>query len=377
MGIRPVRRCTTAALSLVLALVLALAAVASAAVATWTSVATPNVGSLPNALNGVAALSPASVWSVGHSYSGSLAAYRTLVERWNGTSWSVVPSPNATSAYNELYDVAALSPTSAWAVGYANSTTPGTSSALIERWNGTSWSISPVSAAGTLESVAASSASDVWAVGGALAMHFDGNSWSTVPTPPPSSGALNAVATLGPSDAWAVGSFPVSSHPRTDSTLIEHWNGTSWQVVPSPNAAGSATNILHGVVALGPANVWAVGWYYPTGSQTSETLIEHWDGVSWQIVQSPNGSGRSVLWDVTALSSTDVWAAGYFLSTTGLRTLVEHWDGQSWTVNPSPNPGIGPRLQAIASAGPGTVWAVGIKGNGTTDRTLALRTTQG
>ena len=108
MGIRPVRRRTAAAV--VVALTLAAGASAAVAVVTWTAVATPNVGSsLPNALNGVSALSPTSAWSVGHSYSGALAAYRTLVERWNGTGWSVVPSPNATSAYNELYDVAALS----------------------------------------------------------------------------------------------------------------------------------------------------------------------------------------------------------------------------------------------------------------------------
>jgi len=52
-------------------------------------------------------------------------------------------------------------------------------------------------------------------------------------------------------------------------------------------------------------------------------------------------------------------------------------NGSSWTMNPTPNPGVMPRLQAIGSAAPGTVWAVGIKGNGSTDRTLALRTTQG
>ncbi|HEY2935292.1 MAG TPA: hypothetical protein VGJ25_01750 [Gaiellaceae bacterium] len=86
----------------------------------------------------------------------------------------------------------------------------------------------------------------------------------------------------------------------------------------------------------------------------------------------PEPAGPELLWDVTALSPTGVWAAGYANSLQGLRTLIERWDGHTWTMDPSPNPGINPRLQAIASAA-GTVWAVGIKGNGSTDRTLALR----
>jgi hypothetical protein len=347
------------------------------AAATWSTVTTPNVGTGPNALNGVAALSPTSAWAVGHSYNSATAVYRTLVERWNGTAWNVVASPNGSSAYNELWDVAALSPSSAWAVGYSNPNGGGASNALIERWNGTSWTIVPTGAAGTLFGVAASSGSDVWAVGGPLTMHFNGQTWAVVPAQPPPGGGFYAVATLGTSNAWAVGNYPVTSHPRTDKTLVEHWNGTSWTAVPSPNAAGSATNVLHGVAALGPADIWAVGWYYPTGSLVTETLIEHWNGSSWQVVPSPNGPGQSVLWDVTALSPTDVWAAGYANTSNGLHTLVEHWDGHSWTVNPSPNPGLNPRLQAIASATPATVWAVGITDNSTTNRTLALRTTQG
>jgi hypothetical protein len=348
------------------------------AAATWTWTPTPNGGTGPNALNGVAALSPTSAWSVGHSYNPTNASYRTLVERWNGTSWTVVPSPNPTTANAELWDVVALSPSLAWAVGYGDTGSAGGANVLIERWNGASWSIVPTPTSGTLTGVAASGPNDVWAVGRALTMHYNGSSWSVVPAQLPSSGSFYAVATLGPSNAWAVGSYPpVLGKPRIDKTLIAHWDGSSWKVVPSPNAASSNTNVLHGVVALAANNVWAVGWYYPVGSLVQETLIEHWDGTSWKVVPSPNGAGQSALWDVTALAANDVWAAGYTNSSNGLHTLVEHWDGTSWTINPSPNPGLNPRLQAIASVAPGTVWGVGITGNSTTDRTLALRTTQG
>src|SRR3954468_6267656 len=125
----------------------ALAAVAAApaqAATSWTVLSTPNRGSIANELFGSAALSPTSAWSVGSWYDTNLAAPRTLVERWNGTAWSTVTSPNATAYYNELRDVDATSATNAWAVGYANGSS-GVNGAprntLAMRWNGAAWLI--------------------------------------------------------------------------------------------------------------------------------------------------------------------------------------------------------------------------------------------
>jgi hypothetical protein len=55
---------------------------------------------------------------------------------WNGSSWSIVPSPNV-GTHDNLLAVAAVSGASAWAVGAGGS--PGRT--LIERWNGTAWKI--------------------------------------------------------------------------------------------------------------------------------------------------------------------------------------------------------------------------------------------
>ena len=44
-------------------------------------------------------------------------------------------------------------------------------------------------------------------------------------------------------------------------TLVEHWDGTTWSVVNSPNVTTDG-NQLGGVVALATGNVWAVGSYY-------------------------------------------------------------------------------------------------------------------
>jgi hypothetical protein len=70
------------------------------------------------------------------------------------------PSPNAT-AYDELEAVTALSASDAWAVGVAYSSTNATP--LTEHWNGTQWSIipSPIQGNGSLDGTS----TDVWAVG--------------------------------------------------------------------------------------------------------------------------------------------------------------------------------------------------------------------
>jgi hypothetical protein len=53
----------------------------------------------------------------------------------------------------------------------------------------------------------------------------------------------------------------VRTSGNTTLTLIEHWNGTSWSVVPSPNknTTGSAINELNAITMLPTGLVWAVG----------------------------------------------------------------------------------------------------------------------
>lgn len=97
----------------------------------------------------------------------------------------------------------------------------------------------------------------------------------------------------------------------TTYTLVEHWNGTNWQVIHSPNPV-SAFVFLIGVTAVSAQDVWAVGDYLDNTTIWS-TLIEHWDGTSWQIVASPNvqpGKFDNFLHSVTAISAQDGWAVG-------------------------------------------------------------------
>src|SRR5262249_2461487 len=155
--------------------------------------------------------------------------------------------------------------------------------------------------------------------------------WSVVPAPHPGiDNALTGVDAVSRTDVWAVGTKLDSS---SRSTLIEHWNGVKWKVVPSPNPAGSTVNELVRVDALSATSAWAVGVSGPPTDRT--TLIEHWNGNVWKIQPSPNLAGTSVdiLVDVTATSPKDVWAVGSGRSPS-IAPLIEHWNGSHWTIVP-------------------------------------------
>ncbi len=236
---------------------------------------------------------------------------------------------------------------------------------------GPAWRIvaSPNSSANTniLFGVAGTSTSDLWDVGTyydqnftaqTLIEHWDGSAWTTSSSPSPGStgSQLNAVAALAANDAWAVGLFTDDNFIA--NTLVEYWDGASWNVVPSPNNGGNGS-YLQSVTALAADNIWAVG-YYIDDNLVNETLVEHWDGTSWNIVSSPNrGVDGSQLYGVAAASSSDIWAVGYSGQGNGVLTLIEHWDGSAWSIVNSPNPGSsGNYLQGVTIV-PGTVWSVG------------------
>ena len=187
---------------------------------------------------------------------------------------------------------------------------------------------------------------------GSLA-HWNGTAWSpvTLPLPPnaPSNTTLNAISADGPNDVWIVGTFldsangqnetfsmhfngiglergadaageqlehqrvlPVQRRSRRTApatcgrsataasrragsqTLIEHFNGTAWCIVPSPSPGSNA--MLGGVTTSNAANnVWAVGADTPAGTTTQQTLTLNWNGTAWTVVASPNvalGRGR-------------------------------------------------------------------------------------
>ena len=293
--------------------------------------------------------------------------------------WDLVPGANAGIYNNHLNAVAAVSATDVWAVGrydvyyYLQGLVPQT---LVEHWDGNAWSVvSSPNPGGTtydnhLNGVAAVSSNNVWAVGGysdgtrmrTLVEHWDGNAWNVVSSSSPGSlsNDLNGVAVVSANNVWAVGYYQNVSGDYT--TLVEHWNGSIWLAVTSPNPGGTAQdNNLYGVAAVSSTDVWAVGYYFLT-SNTVQTLVEHWDGNAWSAIGfgRPLGGTTSYLYGVAAVSSTDVWAVGtYSLDGTYYQTEIQHWDGSQWSWVSSPNPGTMSYFYGVAAVSSTDVWAVG------------------
>jgi len=269
----------------------------------------------------------------------------------NCGSWSIVASPDA-GLYDELDGVAAISANDVWAVGFITELNGSDNQTLIEHWNGSQWKMvsspNPGSLRNQLHGVAAISANDVWAVGysfnsgssysQALFEHWDGTQWSVVSSPDPGvDSQLNGVVALSANNVWAVGS------------LIEHWDGTQWSIVSSPNTGSE----LSAVAAANTNDIWAVGNYINGGK--NRTLTEHWDGTQWSVVSSANiGNGRTEFSGVAAVSANNVWAVGFKKNT---KTLIEHWDGTQWKGTSSAKVTGG--LFGIVALSANNAWAVG------------------
>jgi hypothetical protein len=324
----------------------------------------------PRLLTGPAfASGPASgVWTVGSfvpQQDPDLGSH-ALTEALTGSAWKLVPPQQPVNTQSVLDGVAVTSRADAWAVGNEN-IGRGT---LIEHWNGSSWSIadSP-SVVGSLNTtglgaVVAVSPDDVWAVGnnhggfGTLVEHWNGSAWSLVPAPDPTQiqPSLASVAAVGPSDIWAVGSFGSPGGIIAYSTLAEHWDGTNWSIVPSPNE--SFSSFLTGVTAVSARDVWAVGFRQNIDGSVVGTLVEHWDGVRWSVIPSPSPRIQPTLNGVAAAARDDIWAVGGRTQDNGACIpLIEHWDGVRWTQTQAPtNVGCLSGVHVVSS---NDVWAVG------------------
>jgi hypothetical protein len=318
---------------------------------TWSVVTSPNVGSDSNGFFAVAALSANDIWAVG-IHSTTTTGSQTLTEHWDGSQWSVIPSPDVTPYNNSLFGVAIVSTNDAWAVGGYDTTSNGPGQTLIEHWNGASWSVATSPNVGThdnrLNAVAAVAANDVWAVGNyrdsntsyTLVEHWNGTAWSVATSPNVgTASSLSSVTVVSANDIWAVGNSGIN----TTSTLTEHWDGIGWSLVTSPNV-GVAQNLLQGVTAAAPNDVWAVGEYASSYS-FAETLIEHWNGSAWSVVSSPSpGSLESNLIAVDAFSANDVLAIGYYTgSGSPGQPLIERYNPCAST----PTPGASPTACAV------------------------------
>ena len=196
-----------------------------------------------------------------------------------------------------------------------------------------------------------------------------GSGWSIIPSAnanPSQLNSLDRVSCVTASDCWAVGSVGIGSCNST--TLAEHWNGSAWSIVQTPNPSSSTLNVLSGVDCVSSVDCWATGLGNGT-STTDQTLAEHWNGSAWSIVTTPNASSVSILGGVDCVTTSDCWTVGH----AGGQTLAEHWNGTAWLVvnTPDTSPSQENELGAVACVSASDCWAVGDGAIGGTEQTLA------
>jgi hypothetical protein len=283
----------------------------------WSLVATPTLG-VSSSLMAVSASTATDAWAVGFEILGRHDD-GTVMEHWNGSAWSVNSTGVVTGFVAELTGVVDLSPTDAWAVGVADS-------AILEHWNGSAWSSVTIPdpdftpAAG--QSISASSATDIWVVGSTVntttgattaeALHFNGTAWTVVPMQQPGTNTptIGAVTAISATNAWAVGEDLGATSALVGSTLIEHWNGTSWSIVPSPTPGADPG--LVGVAARGSGDVYAVGSNLPSiNGGVVQGLILRWNGSTWSQDTDPTDGTYSPLSAAAAVpGAANEWAVG-------------------------------------------------------------------
>ena len=319
----------------------------------WSIDPTPNA-STQNDLAGDSCATASFCVAVGTDYAGPYR--RTMIEQWNGTAWAVVTSPDTSSTQaNALYAVSC--PTTTFCMAVGSVVASGVRRTLVEQWDGTAWSIVPspdvtTSSGNDLADVSCTSSTSCVAVGevysspgSALAMTWNGIAWSLSSPARPgsaSSSFFDGVSCTSAAFCVAVGG---AYGPSPTATLTETWNGSGWAIVPSPDPYVGADQVLLSVACTSTSSCMATG--FGDIGTLARTLIEQWNGVAWSVDASPDASATSndSLAAVSCAGPASCVAVGSSEAAPGATSYVTEvvaWDGTTWTLEASPNPGVTP-----------------------------------
>ena len=250
----------------------------------WNIVRGATLGTSYNVFTRVLALAPNDVWAVG--YNGTSIKFHTLAEHWDGLSWKAIPTP-APGTYDALYGIAGTGPNDLWAAGYYKQGNL-TYKSLALHWDGIAWvEVESPSTTGYnwFNGVTATAANDVWAVGyqledngnaisHPLIQRWDGTDWSIVENPPVPDGHytnLSDAAWISSTDVVAVGT---STHASDNyDPLVEQWDGTGWSLAAAPEMRGLPTTLVFAVAPDKAGGYWAVGWAQKPSPLTFKNYI--------------------------------------------------------------------------------------------------------
>ena len=350
---------------------------AQACAADFDLISSPNVERY-NELMATAVVADDDVWAVGFSLmqqNTNTVPSHALIEHWDGVRWTVFPAPTPPFS-SKLLGVSAVAANDVWAVG-SNAPQSGfvPPQPLIEHWDGSQWTVVPSpnpNGWSWLNAVAAVASNDVWAVGESISeavfMHWDGTEWTVVPSPD-DAGERFAITAVASNDVWSSGRGRFANTGVTG--IFTHWDGTSWTTVSPGDVVGE----MFGISAAGTTDVWSVGHSQFIQCDNTCTYgelahVAHWDGTGWQSVAGPLADNSySGFHTVAAQSAQRIWVTGH----NAYETIVSLWDGAQWIDASSVNAGSGAGFVSLAPTPNGDVWAVGTLVAGSQKRTLTAR----
>ncbi len=369
------RRAAVASLVLLVTLLLVDVPGASAGCGpSWNIVTSPDSADPYTSIRAMDGLSPSDVWIAGEHETGAFGTILPYAAHWNGSSWSAASFATQGTGDNELNGVKELSSTDAWIVG--DYTGVAGFVPIAAHWNGAVWIQTAPPAPGAkgnfLSGVDATGDADVWAVGGLnnaqdvrmpLVEHYTQTGWHVVAAPKLHSATLEAVTAVSAKDVWAVGNQYTKSG---QVTLVLHYDGRSWTRVPSANP-GTGSDFFNGVDSAGSRFVVATGSY--SVRKKVLPLLERWSPSSGKWVRMKTGSAptKSYMTDIDATSASDAWSVGW----SGPQAVALHWNGSAWKTSAPAIPGgaTATALRAIEMFS-GVAWAAGGWGDTTNGYTL-------
>ncbi len=169
----------------------------------FTSFATPYVAVTSNGqvTEDISAVDQNDIWVIGGTSTGNMST-PSFIWHWNGSQWSHRPGPTPGDRHR-LTSVAAVSANDVWVSGYYQIGASGPLTPFFLHWNGSQWSVLP--SPNFVTRLKAFNASDIYGVGATI-LRFNGTTWVEVDTLAAVSGpSLWAIDGLSPCEPWVTG----------------------------------------------------------------------------------------------------------------------------------------------------------------------------
>ncbi|MFK7911555.1 MAG: choice-of-anchor D domain-containing protein [Akkermansiaceae bacterium] len=289
------------------------------------------------------------------------------IARWDGNSWSQMPTPNG--GLNGVVYALAISGSDLYVGGYF--TAIGDMSVnKVAKWNGNQWerlgtaSQNGVAATGTVLSIYALSPTEVY-VGGSFFWVSDSSNgykfteriakWNDVTKKWSQLGTTNdngvgntvyAISALSSSEVYVGGSFSDAEDASSGSipvSRIAMWNDITkrWSQLGTSSQNGTSGTV-YAIHALSSTEIYAGGQFTSVKDATSSNIsadrIAKWDGTNWSPFGTSTGNGtNNTVYAIDAISSTEIYVGGQFTSVRDATSSnisanrIAKWDGTNWS----------------------------------------------